>query len=318
MSNLVIVAIPTQDDPVWKVSSEKKPHVTLLYLGDSDNPKRDQIAQFLLHAAGLCLTRFMLDVDRRGELGDDKADVLFFEEMWDLPALKEFRSQLLKDETIRTAFDSADQFPEWQPHLTLGYPKKPAKDNAVDFPIRYVEFDRVALWDGEYEGVELILKRYHYPMEVSMSGIRADGRETVENILAHYGVKGMRWGVRRNRSASDVSVKTDASKKKTKRKIKTKGGENLPAHEDAISAEVAKRKIKKSGTASVSNNELRDLAMRMNLEQQVSNLSKQQQSGGKKFVGKLLADTGKQQASRVVNQKASEAVDKMLKEQKKG
>lgn len=313
MSSLVIVAIPTEDDPVWKVSSEKKPHVTLLYLGDSDNPNRGQIAQFLMHAANTCLTRFMLDVDRRGELGDDKADVLFFEEMWDLPMLKEFRHQLLQDETIRKAFDSADQFPEWHPHLTLGYPKKPANDNAVDFPIRYIDFDRIALWDGDYEGVELILKREHYPMEVHMSDIRTDGRGIVEDVLAHYGVKGMRWGVRKaERSSSDVTARVVSTKLKGKTKVKTVGGKKLPAHKDAVDAAVSKQRLKKSGPAALSNRELQELQRRMNLEIQVANLSAQQTSGGKQLVKKLLKQNGEKQASRIVDAKATEIVDKKI------
>jgi 2'-5' RNA ligase len=315
MSNLVIVAIPEETDRVWKISSEKKPHLTLLFLGDGDNPKRDQIAQFLIHAANLCLTRFMLDVDRRGELGEDKADVLFFQDMWDLPQLKEFRHQLLQNETIRTAYDSAEQFPEWQPHLTLGYPKKPAKkDKADDYPITYVSFDRIALWDSNFEGVELVLKRHKYAEAVEMSDL---GRSAVEGVLSHYGVKGMRWGVRRDRSATPVGVKTNPTKKRTKAKIKTSGGKNLPAHEDAIKPAIAKQKLKKSGPAALSNQELRELANRMQLEQQVTNLSAQQTGGGKKFVTKMLVNIGQQQAQRIANQKAAEQVDKMLAKEKK-
>ena len=46
MSNLVIVAIPDENDRVWKVSSEKIPHMTLLFLGDEDEVSDlDQIVQ---------------------------------------------------------------------------------------------------------------------------------------------------------------------------------------------------------------------------------------------------------------------------------
>ena len=107
MSNLVIVAIPAEDDPVWKVSSEKVPHMTILFLGEA--AVTEQMAGFLLHAANTSLTRFGLDVDRRGTLGEDQADVLFFQDDWELPRLREFRAQLLKETSIRTAYDSAPQ-----------------------------------------------------------------------------------------------------------------------------------------------------------------------------------------------------------------
>lgn len=35
MANWAIVAIPEERDPVWKYSSEKVPHMTLLFLGEA-------------------------------------------------------------------------------------------------------------------------------------------------------------------------------------------------------------------------------------------------------------------------------------------
>jgi 2'-5' RNA ligase len=128
--NLVIVAIPEEQDKVWKISSEKVPHLTLLFLGDSDsNPHVEDIVLFVEHAVEICQHGpFYLDVDRRGTLGPDNADVVFFStRSWNLKWIKQFRSQLLQNENIRTAYDAADQYDEWQPHLTMGYPVTPAK-----------------------------------------------------------------------------------------------------------------------------------------------------------------------------------------------
>src|SRR3954468_14531709 len=156
-SNLVIVAIPDENDRVWKVSSEKIPHLTLLFLGDVDAiSNSDQITQFVEHAANTTLRRFYLPVDRRGELGEDKADVLFFKKgRYDYKAIRDFRVQLLKDNNIRTAYDSATQFEgPWNPHLTLGYPETPAKadDTDRDFGFYDVAFNKIAVWFGDFEG----------------------------------------------------------------------------------------------------------------------------------------------------------------------
>jgi 2'-5' RNA ligase len=319
MSNLVIVAIPDDNDLVWKVSSEKKPHVTLLFLGNGSNPDKGKIAEFMLHAADRCLNRFYLDVDRRGELGPDKADVLFFQDMWDLPILKQFRGQLLQNDIIRASYEAVDQYPEWQPHLTLGYPKAPAHDDAVDYPITNVCFDRIALWDQDYEGVQIILKRYQYDMEVMMSANDARARLGLD-FLTHHGVKGMKWGVRKDRLPTSATVEQKG------KKLKAKGGTAQPAHPDAVRAKSLHQTAKKSGLHALSNEELRALQERMNLEQNVSNLSAKQpkygpkvktQSATKKFIADLLVNNGKQQLSRVAQQQATKKVDVLMAKERK-
>lgn len=276
MSNVVIVAIPAEDDLVWQISSEKVPHLTLLFLGEDGSVQNvGKIAEFLEHAANTSLTRFYLDVDRRGTLGDDEADVVFFEG-WDLPELKQFRGHLLQEPNISKAFLAAEQFPVWDPHLTLGYPKTPAKPPQDRYDrIHSVEFDRVALWIGNYEGPEFQLKRRNY-MEVSMS-------DTVDDLL-HYGVKGMKWGKRKDRSPTEVTVTTTK-----KGRVKTAGGANQPAHAEAVVARVAAQKAKKSGLDALSNQELQTLARRLELEQKVSKIGEDRISGqGRAFVKALM------------------------------
>ena len=52
-SNLVIVAIPADGDDVWQVSSEKKPHLTILFLGESlTNPNVSKIVDYVKEQAG--------------------------------------------------------------------------------------------------------------------------------------------------------------------------------------------------------------------------------------------------------------------------
>lgn len=194
MSNVVIVAIPRQDDYVWKISSEKKPHMTLCFLGDS--APLLPIFEFVSHAVEtMRFGPFGLDVDFRGVLGPDEADVLFFRKDWSIKKIAEFRTQLLKDNTIRKAYESVTQYPMWTPHLTLGYPETPANEDNRDYPgIQWVEFDKIAVWDGDFEGPEIQLEHnFDDAMEVSMS-VQAG-----EEFIRHYGVKGMKWGQRKDR-----------------------------------------------------------------------------------------------------------------------
>lgn len=204
MSSLVIVAIPTEDDYVNKISSEKIPHMTLLFLGeDAEKVKNfNNILGFTQHAANQSLMRFGLEVDRRGVLGDDSADVLFFSKSkWSgFEQINNFRSYLLKNDNIRTAYDATEQFPEWIPHLTLGTPDSPAKPDERDYPgINYVNFDRIAVWFGDFEGIEFRLKAYDWDTDVAMGNVTA--KQVVDDILEHHGVKGQKWGIRRFRES---------------------------------------------------------------------------------------------------------------------
>jgi 2'-5' RNA ligase len=181
-SNLVIVAIPDENDRSWKVSSEKVPHLTVLFLGDVDQISNlETIVQFVEHAANTTLGRFHLPVDRRGELGEDQADVLFFKKgRHDYKVIRDFRASLLQDTNIKTAHDSATQFDgPWNPHLTLGYPTAQAKPDPDDSTFYEVSFNKIAVWTGDFEGPEFLLKDLWdefdaleaVPMDVAMSNI---------------------------------------------------------------------------------------------------------------------------------------------------
>jgi 2'-5' RNA ligase len=197
-SSLVVVAIPDENDRVWKVSSDKIPHLTLLFLGDTDNVANlDQITLFVEHAANTALRRFYLPVDRRGELGADQADVLFFKKgRYDYKVIRDFRAALLQDNNIKTAYDSTTQFEgPWNPHLTLGYPETPANPDSDGQVMSFydVGFNKIAVWTGDFDGPEFLLKDgwdefdtlEAVPMDVAMSDI------------SHHGVKGQRVGDRR-------------------------------------------------------------------------------------------------------------------------
>lgn len=265
--SMIITALPSPDDPVQKISSEPAAHLTILYLGDPgwDQTQLELVTEFVEHAASQ-LSQFHLDVESRGVLGDKNADVLFFDKRWskDIAA---FRAQLLQNELIAKAYLSTDQFPEWTPHLTLGYPTAPAKKapDGYDGRIYGVNFDRIALYTGNYTGPTFQLKRYE--MEVAMSQIEL-GRSFLTGEVTHYGVKGMHWGVRKSGSGGKGSA--PAAKAAPKPRLSA----------DARAAENAFAKINRTGTGSLSNQELQGLVNRLNLEQQYSRLMTPS-SGGK-------------------------------------
>lgn len=311
MSNLVIVAIPAKDDYVNKISSEKIPHLTLLFLGEDASKVQNfsQILDFVGHAAERSLLRFGLEVDRRGELGSESADVLFFSKSkWSgFETINDFRSYLLKDDNIRTAYDSTEQFPEWIPHLTLGFPDTPAKSDDRDYPgINYVNFDRIAVWFGDYEGIEFPLRSYQWDTEVAMDNVSS---EVVPNILAHHGVKGMRWGVRRKATVGPTEVIVSDKRKK----IKTSGGKGFPAHSDAVRARVIGQTAKKSGTKALSNQELQDYAKRIQLEQNLKRLSFHEKNAGQKFILTVLGQSGKIQAQDLSNEASAKVKKELIK-----
>ena len=193
MSGVAIVAVPNKSNPVWAVSSEKIPHMTLLYLGDAlAEEDYRKVQEFVTHVADTTLHRFGMSVDKRGTLGDDDADVLFFHNE-ENSAISLFRAYLLQDTTIREAYEKTEQFDGWTPHLTLGYPDSPAKkDPREDSEFYYISFDKLMIWTDEFAGPEIELN--DLGAAVAMSGV-ADATQT---FLAHYGVKGMRWGVRKD------------------------------------------------------------------------------------------------------------------------
>lgn len=328
MSGWAIVAIPQDSDPVWNYSSEDIPHMTLLFLGEQNEKTIDleQVALYIQHVAETTLRPFYMQVDSRGLLGSEDADVLFFKKnkietkMMDL-----VRSNLLANAEIFKAYSSVDQYPEWTPHLTLGYPNSPAKKNTNDNPASFwsVEFDRIALWTGEFTGPTFKLEYPEREEQLDM----AMGDKT-EEFFAHFGVKGMHWGRRKaepNRN-EELIVRSAPAKKaapfskeaayrrrnadtavtvttRPNTRLTSKGGSNIKPHPDAVRSAAAKRIAKSSTTDALSTKDLQELVSRMNLEQQYSKLTAPQTSVGRKFVNNLLQETAKTEAQKAIKKK---------------
>lgn len=107
---------------------------------------------------------------------------------------------------------------------------------------------------------------------------------TDEEVLEHFGVKGMKWGVTR-KGPQAVTTTVKAGKK-----VKAKGGKRQMASEDAVRATVLKQVARKSTTDALSNAQLREAVTRMQLEQQYSQLGGRttRLEAGKKFLKTLV------------------------------
>lgn len=127
----------------------------------------------------------------------------------------------------------------------------------------------------------------------------------VDEVLAHHGIKGMKWGVRRDRGKAAVA----------------KSAPTLSEHasEDFKAAIAARSKP----ASHLSNKEMQDLINRMNLEQQYTRLlstpppavakappTRKQKTA--KFVTNLLVDVGKEQLTRVARAEAGLKVESAL------
>lgn len=276
-NNLTIVAIPAEYSYAYKVSSEKVPHLTILHIDGSRDVKH--IIDYVRHTVETSLTKFWLHIDRRGTLGKDDADVLFFDKEH-AQLITKVRHYMLANERVKSAYDRIEQFPEWTPHLTLGYPNSPAKTttNPQDEET-WIEFDKIGIWTGNYEGVVIDLNPIpEGVVQYSMS-------DRAEDFFAHMGIKGMRWGVRKKSKTPVADHRSD----------------------DAKRSAAIRAKSKKTGVRSLSNQEISAYVQRLNMEKQFQ----QTTPSGKvqKFLTNFFVSTGSQQLSKLANDYVRTALD---------
>jgi hypothetical protein len=122
----------------------------------------------------------------------------------------------------------------------------------------------------------------------------------VDNVLEHHGVKGQKWGVRRNRG--ELKVPTEVMlKTKPGDYVRSTGGKHLPASEDAKTVQIHRQKARTSTTDSLSNKELQELVTRMNLEQQYSKLAKSNDRSGRaaRFIKQLVTKENIETAQKI-------------------
>lgn len=103
-----------------------------------------------------------------------------------------------------------------------------------------------------------------------------------ENTLEHYGVLGMRWGVRKGSSASSGSSRSSSSKQK-------------PKSDSQKMSDIKKKRlsdVKKRST--LSTKQLQDKVNRLELEKRLQKLTDSEVAPGRAAVKECLTDIGKQ------------------------
>lgn len=114
--------------------------------------------------------------------------------------------------------------------------------------------------------------------------------EAPVSSLYHFGILGMKWGVRRQRGSDGRVVE---------------GSHGSDDHQKA-------RDLKKKGARNLSNSELKSYVERMNLEKQYSNLNKKEVSAGRKFVSDVLVTAGKTTLTSFVTKQMTTQLEKAV------
>lgn len=120
----------------------------------------------------------------------------------------------------------------------------------------------------------------------TIRGEQVEHTSDVTNFLAHFGVKGMKWGTRRKSTA--------------------------PASPDAARKASVKEAVKKGGVKTASNKDLQDAINRMNLEQQFKRLSVNEKPAVQRWMASTLLEIGKREVQVAVGKKVAATVAKKV------
>lgn len=132
--------------------------------------------------------------------------------------------------------------------------------------------------------------------EVVLSIIReldSMSHEEFERTMAHHGIKGQRWGIRR-KEGPDGNVSSNPS-------VKTETPTSSGPHPGSS-----------PHTSHLSNEELRKVVERMRLEKDLASLASENQEKADGFIKGLMKDIGKKQVRSIAGLAADVAVEQAL------
>lgn len=128
------------------------------------------------------------------------------------------------------------------------------------------------------------------------------------NVIAHHGIKGMKWGVRRTPEQLGHKIRSSfrpKSKSENKAPVQTKPSSGSNPQKTRTSVK------------DLSDDELRKVINRIELERKYSTLTAPQVSKGRKFVTDVLYNSAKATATTYTTKAMTKAVEKLLEGNKK-
>jgi hypothetical protein len=142
--------------------------------------------------------------------------------------------------------------------------------------------------------------------------------EQVDEFLSHFGVKGMHWGVRRSRPTGTATPPHTAPRPGKFRTVSAapRRAPHRPVSSDAARTLQLKSQLKAHGPNSLSNQDLQHLVKRMQLENQLRNLSPAHKTAGRKVVDeavKIGGNAAKQTAQQFAAKYAAEGAAHLIK-----
>lgn len=120
--------------------------------------------------------------------------------------------------------------------------------------------------------------------------------------LIHYGVKGMKWGVRKARQTSSGKRRGKTNAQRIYEHVTGKDKKN-PKPVNKTASQPAKRRI-----SDMSDEELRAVINRMQMERTYAQLTSKEVSKGRKFVNEVLYNSAKSVASEITKEAMKKAL----------
>lgn len=128
-----------------------------------------------------------------------------------------------------------------------------------------------------------------------------------ENELLHYGVLGMKWGVKKARKSSDTVDET--RRKSNTQKSNTQNSNTKQQSKKFVTKKQRQKQIMED-LNSMSDKELRERLNRMQMEQQYIRMMTPEKSAAKKQVEQFLINEGRNLASQMLREQIRKQTNK--------